>query len=69
MLEFEIPVLALALVSLRCKRSFLDWLGDSRGVYGPGDSNRDLAGVFLALVRCATDAPLRQEQRHKAAAT
>jgi len=52
MLEFEIPVLALALVSLRWQKKFF-WIGWAihAAFTGLRDSNRDLAGVFLALVR------------------
>jgi len=51
LLECEIPVLALALA----KEALLGRLGDSCGVYSVCGGDRDMAGVFLALLTPETN--------------
>jgi hypothetical protein len=55
LLECEIPVLVLTLVSPLAKEAFLCGLGDSCGVYSVCSGDRDMAGVFLALVKHETN--------------
>ena len=55
LLECEIPVLALAAVTPLAKEAFLGRLGDSCGVYSVLSGDRDMAGVFLALVTQETN--------------
>jgi len=55
LLECEIPVLALAGVTPLAKEAFLGRLGDSCGVYSVLSGDRDMAGVFLALVTHQTN--------------
>jgi len=50
LLECALPVLALAPVSPLAKEAFLGRLGDSCGVYSVCSGNRDMAGVFLAVM-------------------